>query len=187
MEAELDIRDEASTRVQVWDLFTKGYSKAKIARILKISRQYAGRLVKEATKEILNDTMGTTAIEILTEELAKLAETESQISRDLALIDASKGELHFYNKEGELESIPASAIDAQKARLYKLKNEIIQHRLKILQDCGAMPKNPESMKKALDDYQVNEDEQAITEDAARTEEELDTDLETLLKHGLRME
>lgn len=194
MSEELDVVSEAELadpqahmRNQVWELKAKGYTRTRIAQVLKIHRHTVSKYLKEAAQEILQEHMGTTAIEILTEELAKLAENESEISRDLALITRTKGKLYFINKDEEYEEFPAALVDAQKSKLYKLKNEIINQRMKMLQDVGAMPRTPEAMKKALDDYQVNENDVIDVEGVSRSDEEVEHSIHELLRHGLRMQ
>lgn len=185
---ELELLDpDATIRNQVWELKAKGYTKSRIAQMLNIHRHTVSKHMKDAAKEVLEEHMGTSAIEILTEELAKLADLESEISRDLAMIQRTKGMMYFQNADGEYEEVPAAVIDAQKARLFKQKADIIAQRLKMLQDCGAMPKTPEAMKKALKDYQVgSEGDEINLENINRSDDEIETNIMQLLKHGIRM-
>ena len=166
---------------QIWDLYTKGYSKTKIATSLQVHRNTVAAHIKKAAQEFLKDNMGSSGIEILTEELAKLSDTESEISRDLMLITQTKGVLFFRNTKGDFEEIPAAVVDAQKTRLYKLKVDIINQRLKILQDCGAMPRTPEAMKKALNDYQADEGA-VVLDDMDRSSDQIEADILKLLKN-----
>lgn len=171
---------------RVWDLYTKGYTKTRIASIVGINRNTVAEHIKRASSRVLEEHMGTSAIEILTEELAKLAETESEISRDLSVMQATRGKVYFRNKDGELEELPAAIFDAQKSKLFKMKTDIIQQRIKMLQDCGAMPKSPEGMRKALKDYQIDEEGTLIPEDTERSDMEIEESISNLIKHGLRL-
>lgn len=188
MKLEMELVDESPNndiRFKVWDLFAKGVAKTHIAHAMNLSRPTVQKYIREASQEVLKDHMSSTAIEMLTEELAKLSEVESTIAKDLASLNKVKGQL-FYREGEELKPFPASIVDAQKARLYKLKTDIIQQRIKMLQDCGAMPKTPEAMQKAMSDYQVSLEEDKHIEDVTRSNEEIQQSIESLIKHGIRM-